>query len=110
MDEGAIRMNGVHPGDETGTHEVVEFSTFIRERPVACQWAAGVVTGDPELMSRLSHMEMADGWAQTPSSVARALSAAVGSPVTIRIVSELEVDLPDTELAGFEVLGDYWLG
>lgn len=110
MAEGANRMNGVHLDNETGTGEIVEFATYIRERPVACQWSSGVVTGDPELMARLSHTVMADGWAETPSSVARALSAAVGSPVTIRVVSDLEVDLAGGELSTLDVLGDYWLG
>lgn len=35
MDEGANRMNGVHLDNETGTGEIVEFATYIRERPVA---------------------------------------------------------------------------
>lgn len=110
MDEGANRMNSVDLGNEAGTGEIVEFVTYIRERPVACQWASGVVTGDPELMARLSHNAVSEGWADSPSSVARALSAAVGSPVTIRIVSDLEVDLSGGELPTLDVLGDYWLG
>jgi hypothetical protein len=46
--------------------------------------------------------------------VARAVSAAVGSPVTIRVLDELEVDLTDDDpgaaTATHDVLGDYWLG
>lgn len=105
-------MNAVQLED--GLDEVVEISTFIRERPVACRWASGVVTGDAELMGRLSHTTTGRAWAQRPSSVARAVSAAVGSPVTIRVLDDLEVDLADADegpgTVTDDVLGDYWLG
>ena len=82
-------MNAVQLED--GLDEIVEISTFIRERPVACRWSSGVVTGDAELLGRLSQTTAGRNWAERPSSVARAVSAAVGSPVTIRVLDELEV-------------------
>jgi hypothetical protein len=105
-------MNAVQLED--GLDEIVEISTFIRERPVACRWSSGVVTGDAELLGRLSQTTAGRNWAERPSSVASAVSAAVGSPVTIRVLDELEVDLtddePGAEAATHDVLGDYWLG
>jgi hypothetical protein len=101
-------------GDEAGPEDVVEFATFIRERPVACRWVAGDVTGDPELMQRLTHMIVPAGWTRSPSTVARAISDAVAHPVTIRVVRAAEVDLTDEAFVPAperpDVMGDYWLG
>jgi hypothetical protein len=104
--------------DPVHDDEVVEFTTHIRERPVTCHWAEGRVTGDPELMQRLSQTIVATGWTDHPASVAKAISEAVANPVTIRIVAHHQVDpdghvpappCPDPGRA-YDVLGDYWLG
>ncbi len=98
--------------------EVVEFTTHIRERPVTCHWVEGRVTGDPELMQRLSQTIVATGWTDHPASVAKAISEAVANPVTIRIVAHHQID-PDGHVSAppcpdpgrdDDVLGDYWLG
>ncbi len=70
-----------------GRDQVVEFSTSIRERPVACRWDRGEVSGDPELLDRMFRLEPDGGWSEEPASVARVISAAVPSPVVIRIVA-----------------------
>ena len=104
--------------------EMVEFSTVIRERPVVCRWVEGVLSGDNELIDRLSHVPRPQGWSDHPASVARVISEAIGSTVTVRLVdcqrgtcSDDRAGLvgdsgdpggPDRgERAG---LGDYWLG
>ena len=104
--------------DHVELDEVVEFATFIRERPVTCHWADGEVTGDPELLERLSRMSVPDGWTSQPASVAKAISDAVAHPVAIRIVHRHEIELPGYGSASpcdggrddADVLGDYWLG
>ena len=54
--------DSVERADHLELDEVVEFATFIRERPVTCHWFDGEVTGDPELLERLSRMAVPDGW------------------------------------------------
>ena len=76
--------------------EVVEFATFIRERPVSCRWVDGQVDGDAELLQRLAHTSVVPNWTAHPSTVAKAIGAAVASPVTIRVVHPHEVE-PDGE-------------
>lgn len=102
--------------------EVVEFATFIRERPVSCRWVDGQVDGDAELLQRLAHTSVVPNWTAHPSTVAKAIGAAVASPVTIRVVHPHEVE-PDVEPAAADAVslaappteperlpGDYWLG
>lgn len=98
--------------------DVVEFATYIRERPVTCHWENGRVTGDRELMDRLARMVVAKGWTEHPATVARTISCAVANPVTIRIVGRRDLELnggvpvppcPSPRGDG-GVLGDYWLG
>lgn len=104
--------------DHLELDEVVEFATFIRERPVTCHWIDGEVTGDPELLERLSRMLVPDGWADQPATVAKAISDAVAHPVSIRIVHRHEIEFTDTPRSSYwsgtgrdaDVLGDYWLG
>jgi len=108
----------------SGVREMVEFSTFIRERPVVCRWVEGVLSGDNELIDRLSLVPRPHGWSDHPASVAKVISEAIGSTVTVRLVDRQQgtcsderaglVGGPDRpgeadrdERAG---LGDYWLG
>lgn len=108
------RANEPAEGDTAGPEDAVEFATFIRERPVSCRWVAGDVTGDAELMQRLAHMIVPDGWTRSPSTVARAISDAVAHPVTIRVVRAADLDPADDSFVPApvhpDVLGDYWLG
>ena len=117
--EGAIRMDEVTLRQEPS--EVVEFRTFMRERPVACRWSDGRITGDRELLERIEHMVRDGDWARQPSTVARVISDAVAHPVTIRLVSEAGTGddqvLSELGAAGSDsppccdgALGDYWLG
>ncbi len=97
-------------------HDVVEFTSSIRERSVMCRWSNGSVTGDPELMGRLSRVSLPKNWTAHPSSVAKAISSVVAGPVTIRIVGDrddrsAEPTSPTPCSCGdSDVLGDYWLG
>lgn len=97
--------------DEEPVGDVIEFRTFMRERPVSCRWSQGRLTGDAELLQRVSHMAVRDDWASEPATVARVISDAVAHPVTIRVVDDLGIDLTEAApSADGEVLGDYWLG
>ena len=84
--------DSVERADHLELDEVVEFATFIRERPVTCHWFDGEVTGDPELLERLPRMAVPDGWTDQPATVAKAISAAVAHPVAIRIVHRHEIE------------------
>lgn len=120
MDEGTQRLEMPGAADTASGTEVIEFRTFMRERPVACRWSQGRVTGDPELLARIGHMVRGGDWARQPSTVARVISDAVAHPVTIRLVSEphfvdevaeLDDQLdPDAAPCADGALGDYWLG
>lgn len=116
MDEGTQRLEVPGTADWAQGTEVIEFRTFMRERPVACRWSQGRVTGDPELLARIGHMVRGGDWARQPSTVARVISDAVAHPVTIRLVSEPslvdELAERDADAAPCAdgALGDYWLG
>lgn len=119
---------GTVPDEGHGADETVEFDTFMRDRPVRCRWSRGELTGDRELLERIEHMGFGPAWRASPASVARAISAAVAHPVTIRVLSPScdEVDLRESTTGGAalggqvsgrhdlgarsDVLGDYWLG
>jgi len=113
--------------------EMVEFSTFIRERPVVCRWVEGVLSGDNELIDRLSHVPRPQGWSDHPASVAKVISEAIGSTVTVRLVDRQRETCSDDraglvgdpgrpgtpgatttpgapERSECACLGDYWLG
>ena len=145
MDQGAVGVSGIRPvgdrwaiGDEApgDVGEMVEFSTFIRERPVVCRWAGGVLSGDDELIDRLSRVPRPQGWSDHPASVAKVIGEAIGSTVTVRVVDRHAWMLregcaasldgsgalalgsnPGAEGSGSgparddcDCLGDYWLG
>jgi hypothetical protein len=145
MDQGATGVSGIRPVDDRwaigdqalgGVGEMVEFSTFIRERPVVCRWSGGVLSGDDELIDSLARLPRPQGWSDHPASVAKVIGEAIGSTVTVRLVDRHEglvreacagsVDGssalalgsdPGAEGSGSEparddcdCLGDYWLG
>ena len=145
MDQGATGVSEFRPVDDRwaiddpaigDVGEMVEFSTFIRERPVVCRWSGGVLSGDDELIDRLSHVPRPQGWSDHPASVAKVISEAIGSTVTVRLVDRHtslgregcvgSVDGPGAPALGAnpgadgsgseparddcDCLGDYWLG
>lgn len=114
MDEGTQRLEMPGADGATPGTEVIEFRTFMRERPVACRWSQGRLTGDPELLARIGHMVRGGDWARKPSTVARVICDAVAHPVTIRLVSEGpaadELSEPEAPPCEDGALGDYWLG
>lgn len=85
--EGVAAVIDAPPGDDGALEPaVVEFTTTIRGRTVSCRWEAGSLSGDPELLDRLSRVPVREGWNDDPCAVASAIGIAVAHPVTIRLV------------------------
>ena len=70
-----------------GDDEVFEFTTRIRDREARCFWANGIVSGDDELIERISRALPTTEWTLDPIAVAHAVSQVVIYPVNIAVSS-----------------------
>lgn len=72
-----------------GDDEVFEFTTRIRDREARCFWANGIVSGDEELIERISRALPTTEWTLDPIAVAHAVSQVVIYPVNIAVSSDV---------------------